>query len=148
MAQGTGSRSQSKTVYQWYLSRSIKADWSTALATCKSFDMKLAEMNEDTHLEVLEGYLTNFHWVHRFYPRGFVGITKPSNSQTWYKASNSEKINFNLKVNENVNEATGKRCLIADVIGYQQSNLFSSTLCNEENFYICEKHEASAFGIL
>lgn len=110
--------------------------------------MKLAEFNKDAHLEVLEGYLTNYHWVHHSYPSGFVGITKPSNSQTWYKASNSEKVNFNLKVNVNLNEATGKRCLIADVKGYHQSSLFSSALCNEENFYICEKHEASASGIV
>lgn len=146
-SQGTGRRSESKLEYQWYMSRTDKVDWSKAVAACKTFDMNLAEMNSESAFEVLQGYLSNFHYVHHFYPRAYVGITKPSNSQTWYKASTSQKVYFNLIVNGNPNDITDKRCLIADITSYGQSSVFGSTTCSEANFYICEKLTGEASGV-
>lgn len=140
-------RSESKQKYQWYLSRNSKLNWSRAITACKSFDMKLAELDSDSTLEVLQGYLRNFHYVHSHYPRAYVGITKPSNSQTWYKASSSQKVNFDWNVNGGQNVVRTKRCLIADVNSYGQSSVFTNVLCNEVNFYICEKFTAEAFGV-
>lgn len=144
---GTGRRSESTLEYEWYLSRTDKVDWSKAVAACKTYEMILAEMSSETAFEVLESYISNFHDEHYFYPRAYVGITKPSNSQTWYKASTSQKVYFNLIVNGNPNDVTGKRCLITDISSYDQSSVFGSTICSEENFYICEKSTGEASGV-
>ena len=134
-------------MFQWYLSRTDKVDWSSAIAACKTFDMTLAEMNSESAFDVFQGYMTNFNWVHQSYFRAFVGITKPSNSQTWYRASNSQKVTFNLVVNSKPNDILGKRCLTADVHSYHQAALFDSANCSEKNFYICEKFTGEASGI-
>ncbi|CAO1305875.1 unnamed protein product [Diamesa serratosioi] len=139
-AQGTQMKAETKTEYEWFMSRKSKVNWSTAVAACKTFDMKLAEMESHSTSGALLDFFTNFFFAHRYLPRGFVGITKPSNSQTWYRASDNKKVSSNLVVAENIND-NEKRCLIAD------ENNFSGTSCNEKNYYICEKETSSAWGI-
>lgn len=130
------------------MSRTDKLDWSEALAACKTFDMNLAEMKSESSMGILKGYITNFYYVHNFYFRAYVGITKPSNSQTWYRASDNKKVDTQLDVNVNPNDVSYKRCLITDVSGYDQDNVFGSAACSEKNFYICEKYTAEARGVL
>ncbi|CAO1360214.1 unnamed protein product [Diamesa hyperborea] len=146
-SQGTGRSEESKKEHKWYLSLTDKLDWSEAVAACKTFDMNLAEMKSESAMNIFKGYITNFHWVHHYYFRAYVGITKPSNSQTWYRAFDSKKVDTKLDLIVNPNDFFIKRCLFTDVSGYQQENVFGSAACSEKNFYICEKYTSSMSGI-
>lgn len=139
-------RFESYLKYQWFMSRTLKADWASAVEACKTNGMKLAEINSDDNSAVFLRFLRNFHYVYSTYPRAYVGISKPADDETWFAASNGNKVNFNLIVNQKFNDDTGKRCLIVEATA--DSTEFSDTLCNEENLYICEKLDGRSEGVM
>lgn len=128
------------------MSRTLKADWAGAVEACITNGMKLAEIHSDGNLSVFLRFMGNFHFVHDVYPRAYVGILRPAGSETWIASSNGNEVGFNLIVNQRLNDDTGKRCLIAEATSTTAE--FSDTLCDEENFYICETFEGKSEGIV
>ena len=128
------------------MSRTLKTDWAAAVEACKTNGMQLAEINSDDNSAVFLRFMGNFHYVYSTYPRAYVGISKPAGNETWFAVSSGNKVNFNLIVNQRLNDDTGKRCLIAEATSNGAE--FSDTLCDEENLFICEKFEGRAEGVM
>ncbi|CAO1367336.1 unnamed protein product [Diamesa tonsa] len=143
---GTGIGFESSYKYQWFMSRTLKADWAAAGEACKANGMKLAEIQSEGNLAVFLRFLGNFHYVHNYYPRAYLGISKSAGNETWFAASHDNEIDFNLVVNQRLTDDTGKRCLIAEATA--DSAGFTDSLCDEENFYICETFVGRSEGVV
>ena len=128
------------------MSRTLKADWAAAGEACKNNGMKLAEIHSNENLAVFLRFLGNFHFVHDYNPRAYLGISKPAGNGTIFAAPFDDAIGFNFIANHSFINDTEKRCLIAEATADTAG--FTDTLCDEENFYICETFEGRSDGTL
>ncbi|CAO1305793.1 unnamed protein product [Diamesa serratosioi] len=116
----------------WYMTRTLKGDWLTALNTCKSFGLDL--MTYETRNEENE-LLSSFSKFTSVAKKAFVGILDEGKSGSWYRSTNGEPITHLMSFHSIPIVET---CLAVETIEGQAK--FSAIDCNEKLNFICKRY--------